>query len=135
VAAGPVSGVDAGDAQQADGDAEISTEGAQPPLGVNPAPRPVGGRRHRPGLVEHRTAGITVHAGGTAVDDALDAPATGQRLQQMGGAPVLRALAGRWGQVQHGVGQAADARQRRRIVQVTQQWHRAGLAQHRGTRG
>ena len=83
VAAGPVSGIDARDAQQRHRHAVITAKAAQAAFSVHPAPGPVGGRRHRPAFVEHRATGIAIHPGGAGVHQAPQ-PAAPRHAQRQG---------------------------------------------------
>ena len=129
VAARPVQAIDAGRAQDTHASGMQAAMPAHPPFGVD---TPLGARCrrcHAARFVEARTGCIAVHAAGADIDQALQARAARQRCQQVGGAPIGRAVCGRRCQVQHRVGQAGQPRQRCNIVQVTEQRHSTCAAQ------
>jgi len=98
-------------------------------FGIHAAARPVGLWAHGTGFVEARAGAVAVHAAGAAVDDALHPPLAGEGRQQVGGARVDDALRGRRREMQHGLSQSGKPRERRGLVQIAQQRHRASGAQ------
>ncbi len=66
----PVGGVDAGRAQDADGDAAARPPGPQPAFGIDAALRPRVGRQAGPGLVDPGAGAIAIDARGAYVDQA-----------------------------------------------------------------
>jgi hypothetical protein len=129
VAAHAVAGIDARDAQQRHPAARLPAEAAHLRFGVHTAVGAVRTRRHRARFIEGRAAAVAIDTRGAAVDQPLHPSTAGQRAQQVGGARVGAALVRRRRQVQHAVGQRAQAPQAGGVVKVTQHGHCAQLSQ------
>ena len=131
VTAFAVQRIDAGDAQDAGPRPGLQRLPAAPPpharLGIHATAATVGGRCHRAGLVKQGTLGITINTGGAAIDERFHAATPCQRREQPRGARIGRAMARGRRQVQHPRGQASQACQASRLIQVAHQRHDARL--------
>ncbi len=137
MAARAVAGVDAGNAQDRRLQPAAAARLAQPRLGGHTPTRALAGRRDRAGLVEARARAVAIDAGGAAVDQPVPARrrVTGQRLQQVRGARVARAVAWRRCQMQHPRRQRAQPAQRGGLIQIADERPDAQRAQCRHARG
>jgi hypothetical protein len=101
-------------------------------LGVDPAPRAVGGRAPRRASRRSAPAAVAVDAAGAGIDQRRTRPPAPARAAAAACAGRARRCGGGGARCSTCIGQGAEPAERGRVVQVAQQRQRAGRPQREG---